>query len=467
MFDAPRRPLVFPLKEQLANEVEAPVPEPFCPVPVFPEDSDEKITVLFRLSLNDFVALASAIDVGSDIAFGLDAVKIWQLWVTAYMCAQFCEEMAICLTDENPAVVAALANLLQNNPTLLEAINAANAQNGGATPGQPISDEQSNQDTLPDNVKDAEGECLPNELWGAALYLVQSGNRAIVDVFEIIESASNTLENMEIISKNIPAAGNFISSAAAFADQLQEVIAEGYAAAYTETFEENLSCDIFCRARANCELTVDMLMDMMNDRLSEPIDLGDFGEIMAGVATGTWVGDDIANVAFLLFFAALRFGQQFGGTVGIRPLNILMSLGADQLASDNWEVLCDCPPVCPAPEWRVVNPLGTNGGSFDQTDNMDGTWTVVFTAAQTDGVDAWRLAVVEANGCCWNAISVVYSITPENLNNYYTCGANPDDTDYGSGSVAGSVPEDECSAGVLAASLSSPFTVTVIYEACP
>lgn len=253
-----------------------------------------------------------------------------------------CDLITECITSGNEALIAALADAIANNPDLRAAINAANAENGGGTPGSPITPEQAAQDTLPENVRDEGGACNLDSLWGAILYLIQSGNRAITDFFEIVESASNTLENMEIVSKAIPAAGNYISAAAGFADQLQEVIAEGYAAAYTETFEEQLACDIFCLAKLDCDLSIDNLMEVINNRLTEPLDLGDFGEIMAGVATGTWVGDDIANVAFLIFFSALRFGQQFLDTIGIRPLTVLMSLGADQLASDNWESLCAC-----------------------------------------------------------------------------------------------------------------------------
>jgi len=323
------------------------LPEPDCessPV-VFP-DEDTPVKVVFEASLADFTKMLSALEKGAQLSYPNEWHAVWWNFVRNWECqVTICDEVAECLTSENPAVVAALAQLIASNQTILDAINAATAENGGGTPGKPISDEQAAKDTLPENTKNEDGTCKPDELWGGILYLVQSGNRAITDVFEIIESASNTLENMEIISRNIPAAGDYIASAAAFADQLQEVIAEGYSAAYTETFEENLACAIFCFAQNDCSLSVDDLVQIMNNRLSEPLDLGDFGEIMAGVATGTWVGDDIANVSFLLFFGALRYGQQFGGTVGIRPLDILMSLGADQLASDNWMSLCtDCPP---------------------------------------------------------------------------------------------------------------------------
>lgn len=463
MFSAPPRKLMFPLYNQLANEVASPEGDAYCELPVFPEDGDEKITVLFRLSLNEFVVLASAIDVGSDIAFGNDALKAWILWSNAYMCASFCEEMAQCFTDENEALMSAVAAAIRNNPSLRQSITDALEQEGGGTPGAPLSDEAAASDTLPDNVRDEFGDCILDNLWGGMLYSTQSGNRVIVDFFEIIEVASNTLESMEIVSRAIPAAGDYIATAAAFANKLQEFFAEAYTGAYTEAYEQSLSCDMFCAARAGCELSIDTILSVLNARLSAPLDIADFGEIMVGVASGTWVGDEIADVMFIIYFSALKFGQQFGDIIGIRPLTVIMSLGADQLSSDNWTILCDCPDVCIEPAWLPPTDAYLCG-TVDQTDNLDGTWTVVFASQFSSG--AHRMLQYEANQCCWNVLSVVYSMTPENLNNHYLCGANPPPEDVGQDSAVGFIPTGECTGGMLASSVSSAFTVTIVIEAC-
>lgn len=346
MFSAPARKLQFPLDRISQLTVTTPAGQEVCGLPEFPEDSDEEITVLFRLSLNQFVVLASAIDAGSDIAYGADGQKVWWLWIASVMCAQFCEEMAQCLLDENPAVVDALSQLIATNPQMAAAVAAAVANAGGGTPGEPLTPEQQAMDTLPENVRDEEDECILDALWGGMLYFVQSGNRVISDFFEVLEVATNTLENMEIVSRAIPAAGDYIATAAAFADQIAESLQEGYAGAYTEAYEQSLACDLFCASRDSCELTPAMIMAVINARLTAPLDIGDFGELMAGVASGTWVGDEIADVMFLIYFGALVYGQQFLSTIGIRPLTVIISLGADQLSSDNWTVLCECGEVC-------------------------------------------------------------------------------------------------------------------------
>jgi len=465
MFTSPPRNLPYPLTRTAQIETENPEGVEPCGVPAFPEDSDEKITVSFRLSLNEFVALASAIDVGSDIAFGRDGGKVWWIWIASVMCASFCEEMALCFEDENESLMIALANAIKNNVLLQQAIGDAIEQLGSTVPGQPLSDLSAGSNTLPENVYDEEGDCIPDNLWGGILYLVQTANRAINDFFEIIESAGNTLETATIVAETIPAAGDYVAAAGAFADQLQENISEGYAAAYTEEYEEGLACEIFCVAKENCSLSIDELIEILNQRLPDPGDFSDFGLVMARIGSGTYSGPEIADVAFYLYFTALRFGQQFGATLGIRPLEDMMSLGADFLSSDNWELLCDCPVEC-TPSFRIVNPIGFSGGSVDLTDNEDGTWTLVGTAAFD--TNAYRLAFVEENpSCCWNTLSVSFTHVPQNLEAQYNCGAEPTDSDYDNGIGTGSLTVGLCASGFIGSDVDDAFQVTWTFEVCP
>jgi len=336
------RYLPYPLDRAVVLENE--VPDETIPgQPTWPEDSDERIFVKMEVSLNEYVQLASAIDAGRDPAYPDQSAYIWWLWNRVIHAMNFCEEMAQCLIDQNEALINALADAIANNETLQAAVAAAVTAAGGGVPGEALTPEQASEDITPENVRDEFDECIPDALWGGMLYLVQSGNRVITDFFEVLEVATNTLENMEIVSRAIPAAGDYIATAAAFADQLAESLQEGYAGAYTESYEQSLACDLFCAARTGCELTPEMIMAIINARLTAPLDIGDFGELMVGVATGTWIGDEIADVMFLVYFGALVFGQQFLSTIGIRPLTVIISLGADQLASDNWIALCDCP----------------------------------------------------------------------------------------------------------------------------
>jgi len=163
----------------------------------------------------------------------------------------------------------------------------------------------------------------------------------------VIEAASNALEAMAIAAGAIPAAGNSVSAGFEFANALQEFFAENYAANYSEGYEQQLACDLFCYARTDCNLSIDDMIDVINARFAEPFDVVTFAAIMVRIGSGTipgqFVGQSIVDAMFLLYFTALKFGQQFGDVIGLRPLPVIISLGADQLASDNWEVLCECP----------------------------------------------------------------------------------------------------------------------------
>jgi len=344
MFTEPGRELEYPLKNQLVIETETPDGYAPCGLPVFPEDSDEKITVLFNLSLNEFVALASAIDVGSDIAFGEDGLKVWLLWQGSVMCASFCEQMATCISEGDEDVINALAEALRSNPALIAAVSDSVAAGSTWLPGQTTTTAQRSADNLPPNVKDGD-ECIKNALWGACLGLVQEVNRYITDFFEQIEAASDTLETAAILAEAIPAVGTAAAAAAQLADQIQETLADQYFAAYGLDYENGLACELFCLALEDCALTIDQIINVFEVRVGS-ITFEDFAAFAVYAAGGDFSGDQVADIAFYMFFEAFKFGQSFAGLIGLKSLAVLMSLGADQLDSDNWESLCgDCAPV--------------------------------------------------------------------------------------------------------------------------
>jgi len=153
--------------------------------------------------------------------------------------------MATCFNDQNEALMNAVAAAIASNPALQAAIASVMPEIGSSVPGRPLTETQAGQNIAPPNVLDEDGDCIPDALWGACLYLVQSGNRAITDFFEQTEAATNALETSAIVVSNVPAAGGYAANALEFADQIAETLQEGYAGAYTEAYENDLACDIF------------------------------------------------------------------------------------------------------------------------------------------------------------------------------------------------------------------------------
>lgn len=253
-----------------------------------------------------------------------------------------CEGVALCIV-ESGTVQQAIADAISQSLLIQQAIIQQVTNYGSGLPGQPLTEPQAQIDTLPTNVKIGE-VCDNDALWGAVLYLTQSANRAIEDFFQQIETLTNPVERGQLAATAVPAVGNYIALVPALVDQIAAELSEGYTAAYTETLEQQIACQMFCIAQLNCSLSIEQIIDIFAADLGE-LDISDFAVVMTLLTTGVLVGNQIVYAGFLLYFAALKFGQQFGDVLGLRPLTDLMGLGADYLASDNWATLCDCPDV--------------------------------------------------------------------------------------------------------------------------
>lgn len=88
-YDSPKRNLTYPLRNALVfsqtTEDDGGCLDELPPF-AWPEDSDERVDLIFNLSLNEYNVLANAIDVGSDIAYGEDALRVVWLWLRNMRC---------------------------------------------------------------------------------------------------------------------------------------------------------------------------------------------------------------------------------------------------------------------------------------------------------------------------------------------------------------------------------------------
>lgn len=113
--DADSRKLPFPLINSLSIVGFSPDDgqQPISLNDLFPDETT-KIKLEFELSLDEYVALASAIDVGRDIAYGEDSEFLWWVWVACVKgLAMDCDGVADCI-ENSAAVQAAIANLLNS-----------------------------------------------------------------------------------------------------------------------------------------------------------------------------------------------------------------------------------------------------------------------------------------------------------------------------------------------------------------
>lgn len=263
-----------------------------------------------------------------------------QLWQKAYsetdwlQCMK-CEDLIECITPLFEA----------QTQQIIEQITNLNNY-GDRFPGQPMPPEMLEQDL-------AEGtnpECDLDILWAQSLALVQYTNRAIEDVFEQIESASNAVELTQVF-ESLPLVRyvtNFIGVDFAndLVNYLQEAVQEGYSAQYTELVEQELACAVFCAARSGCSISVSLLYDIFYGRVTElvPDDPADAIELLAMLAGISVGGTTVVDLMFWFVWGTAKLMEfimnQSVGT--LFTLQQLLNLAVND-ANNDWEILCECP----------------------------------------------------------------------------------------------------------------------------
>lgn len=396
--------------------------------------------------------------------------QLGEMWVNAYdknewIACMRCEDVAACINDD-AGTQDAIANAITNNINIQNAI--ANTFNPNTVNTQSTA-EYRKQNQMSDEVG-----CDNDVAWGRIRDgLVERSFQRVTDVLEEIEL---TTDNQEMLAKTldaIPGLGEALQVIGVAAwiswfDNVRAFLADAFAAGDTLEKRDQIACDLFCIWQRNCTLSFENISQYFfrNAKREFPSwtnAYDSFNTLITAMADPTELtGDFVVDVLLASEFGFQSFiNQWFGARIGTCGDDLLF--GA---ANAGWETACEtCPDPCIAPEFYTVNPVGFSGGTFDVTDNMDGTWTVVGTSAADSGAN--RLAFADVNGCCWNVISAEYSGTPENLNAVYGCGAAPTDMDYGNGVVDTPATPGNCIGGIIAASVTIAFTVTVVLEACP
>lgn len=316
-----------------------------------------------------------------DLKRGTQIAKIWQLAYieTDWGSCMNCEELIACLQPVLDAQTEQIINQVTNNVMNFQ-------QFGTQTPGVPMTPE-----VLETNL--AEGTnptCDYDILWAQSLAIIQYTNRAIEDLFQAIESASNVVELVDIFT-DLPIV-TWISDTlgAEFAEGLinyyQEAVAEGYLAQYTELVEQELACAVFCAARVDCAITVDLLYGIFYSRVQllvpdDPVDTIELLLLLAGIAP---VGSTVVDLMFWFAWASAKLMSFFvsDSLSNIINLQQLLNLAVND-ANNDWQILCDCPAL-----------IAQNVGLFTEC----GNGVISFTEFE-DGVpfdlEAYEVTVIE------------------------------------------------------------------------
>jgi len=286
-------------------------------------DSDERINVVLNLSLNEYVALATAIDAGRDLAYGDNSIYIWWVWVRSIVSMALCDDILECI-ETSEAIQEAIANYSGGSN-----INSTTAENATNLAGE---------------IVDNPAGCDNDIIFGMTVQLVEFADRLIKDLFEQIASAQLSSVNVGYVISLIPVVESLpLDEAFALTDKLVNDMETAYLSASTQLLKDEIACDLFCLAQDNnCVLTLEMVRDYFQEKANIVFSYTDVFTFLTDFINGTFVGNAVYYGMNILFFQIFAFGGKFLEYLFSDYLRVINSMYNDP--NSDWSTICDdCP----------------------------------------------------------------------------------------------------------------------------
>lgn len=286
---------------------------------IFPTDPDEKTDVVINLSLNEYVSLATSVDVGRDIAYADGEIDIWWLW-SRILVSNFCEKMIDCI-NENDAVRQAIINALND--------------------GVPVSGDAGVNESIAGSNLLAGVTCDNDSLFGATTGLVDLINNIATDLIEQISASANVTGRIGDMIESIPVVGVL-----PFDDALQMVetflddLSQNYDASYTVALRDDYRCALFCIAQEDCTITFEQIFDYFVGELGQSVTTLDVEDFLEFFTQGTFAGVEIVHAFHAFVSGLMLFGASVTGIDQKRMFNIFQTMFNDP--DSDWSTLCDC-----------------------------------------------------------------------------------------------------------------------------
>lgn len=303
-------------------------------------DPDERVPIVLDISLNEYVALATCVDVGRDIAFGDNSIYLWWVWVRSLLGMDLCDLILECMLT-NQDIQEAIANYSGgsniNNTTVENATNLATG------------------------IVDNPPNCNDDIIYGMTTQLVEFADRLCKDLFEQIDASQLASVNVGYILKLIPVVETLpIDELFELTDKLVDDLETGYLSASTQLLKTEIACDLFCIAKDNnCQLTLEDVRDYFEVKSGVVFTYTDVGTFILDFINGTFIGNAIYYGMNTLLFQIFAFGGKFLEYLFEDYLRVISSMYNDP--NPDW--LTDCDPC-----------VSTWTHTFDFTVN-DGGWT--------------------------------------------------------------------------------------------
>ena len=323
-------------------------------------DSDERVPVVMYLSLNEYVSLATSIDVGRDIAYGDNSLYIWWIWVRAVI--NFCEQMLTCIEDTE-AIQQAIAFYGSGSN-----INGDSVEIATNLAGELVNDPMG---------------CDNDIIYGMTYQLVEFSDRIIKDLFEQVKASNLMSNNVGYLINLIPVVETLpIDELFELGFKLANDMEIAYLSASTTLLKTEIACELFCLAQNNdCVLTLEMVRDYFEEKADATFSYDDVSSFLIDFVTGTFVGNAVYYACNVLFFQIFAFGGSFVGYFYEDYLRVINSMFNDP--NGDWETDCD---EC-GDTWEHVFDFTVDDGGFIARD----IWGTGDCAIWTNGV-GWSYA---------------------------------------------------------------------------
>lgn len=391
-YDGSARPLAWPLRDPLVySRTTETDPDHDGSVFVWPEDSNERVPVIFNLSLNEFVVLASTIDVGSDIAYGVDALRVWWLWDRVLRVP-----MSIC---------SAIIDCIQNDADVQQALRdfmVSEIQNPGPVQDNINGVVQSNPalwDLIRDMASDgalssvalAESIFKPDEcglgyLYSQTVTTVQTLHTLTQNVFTNVSTGVSPAELASLFLAIFPLTMNAFNTAFVLgvASALVGAARTAYDAQWDDPYIDVLTCGLFCEVKEDCTMSMDELVAFYVrwSGLSVTDDVyQSFLDVLAIIQSGSFPGKAVP-LMHLLMLTAMRLNINI---LGIDFGQYALTVTASGDIEDNGYLTeCeDCPP-----EFELVAGIGYPDAlifqGYDMGDKVY-SWYSIYTGNYATG----------------------------------------------------------------------------------
>ena len=349
----PNEPRFLPWRLRGSVSIQEQTPNEIIPYEtvndLFPLDPDEKTVIGMNLSLNEFVDLASVIDIGRDIGYPEQSINIWFKFVRAIQEAGSmvtCTDIADCLND--PVVFNVLINnnefvetLVQNetfNNTLVQNSNTFNTWNVNETTGA---------ERLPEHAeefRDLPDPCNLDELWAGIREMVERIDQQGRDLLEDLSVLNDKAERVQGAIDLVPILGDIIADVSDFFTETIPDLLTAYNAFSSPTALDLVACDLFSMVCAECRYpTYDEVFEYFKNNTGLTLDnfaTTNYLAVWTGIKVVSAVPEPVWMAVNTWQTFTLGFGGKWNSSYGKRTFAIWASFGED-LPNDNWIVLCD------------------------------------------------------------------------------------------------------------------------------